>query len=109
LLFRIAGFSVRALGLGFAGRPRRAFDFSVTPHGPRHYLMRDAGLRSDMGSISEIQWAHTTLMHLIYTVQMNGLLGDNLSECLVQMGKAAVVLESVIQESLVYARRRKTD
>ena len=60
-------------------------------------------------AISDLQWAHETLMRLIAIVQLNGLLTDRLGECVVTMSKAAVSLEGVVQEHLSYARRRKND
>jgi hypothetical protein len=60
-------------------------------------------------ALSDLQWAHMTLMHLIGVVQLNGLLTEKLGECVVELSKAAISLESVIQEHLAYARRRRDD
>ena len=60
-------------------------------------------------SISELQWAHHTLMRLIETVQLNGLVTEGLGECLVMMTKSAVLLEGLIHQNMFYARRRRED
>lgn len=63
----------------------------------------------DGKSLDDLQWAHSTLVRLVNLVQRNGLMGERLSQCVVHMGKSAILLEGVIQESLVNARRRTTD
>jgi len=60
-------------------------------------------------SISELQWSHETLLRILELVQRNGLLSEQLRECIIQMAKAAVLLEGLIQEHLVHARRRRSD
>lgn len=60
-------------------------------------------------AISELQWSHETMLRLIELVQRNGLLTDQLRECLVAMSTAAVLLEGLIQNHLSYARRRRDD
>lgn len=64
---------------------------------------------SDAKTLSELQWAHETLVRLIAIVQKNGLVGDRLSECIVQLTKGAVMLEGMIQERFADARRRRDD
>lgn len=64
---------------------------------------------SDFNSITELQWAHSTLMRLISLVQLNALIGDNQRECVVSMTRSAVMLEGLIQEHLAMARRLRFD
>ena len=64
---------------------------------------------SDAESLRDLEWAHATLMRLIAVVQRNGFVGERLSECVVEMSKGAVLLEGLVQEQLVNARRRRDD
>lgn len=65
--------------------------------------------QSSAKAVNELQWALATLIKLVETVQYNGFLTDRLSECVVAMTKAAVLLEGLIQEQLIHARRRQND
>lgn len=64
-------------------------------------------------SIDELQWAHATLLRLVDVVRRHGLIGGQglimAQEAVVTLTKGVVVLESVIQENLRYARRRRED
>ncbi len=60
-------------------------------------------------ALNELQWAHQTLFRLIEIVQKNAFFSARLSECVVEMGKVAIMLEALIQEQLVNARRRRDD
>jgi hypothetical protein len=60
-------------------------------------------------SIGDLQWAHETLVRITEIVLTNGLLTERLSECVVQLQRAVVLLEGLIQEHLKYARRRSDD
>lgn len=64
---------------------------------------------SDAKTLSELQWAHETLIRLVEVVQKNGFVGERLSECVVQLTKGAVLLEGLIMERLSDARRRRDD
>lgn len=64
---------------------------------------------SDAKSLADLQWAHETLMRLVSLVQRNGLVSDRLSQCVIHMGTSAILLEGVIQESVIHARQRKGD
>lgn len=63
----------------------------------------------DAKSLDDLQWAHATLLRLTTMVQRNGLMGERLALCVVQIAKTTVLLEGVIQEFLVHARRRTGD
>jgi hypothetical protein len=60
-------------------------------------------------SVGDLQWAHETMVRLAAIVHHNGLIGPKLNECVVQMQKAIVLLEGLIQEHLRHARRRHDD
>lgn len=60
-------------------------------------------------NISELQWAHETLIRLIKIVQLNGLLTDELRECVVSMTKCAVLLEGIIMAAIADMRRRRSE
>lgn len=70
---------------------------------------RPAQATSDVESLSDLVWAHETLMRLMAVVQRNGLMGPRLSECVAKIGTGAILLEGVIQELAIHARRRKED
>lgn len=67
------------------------------------------GSASDSESITELQWAHQTLIRLIRIIQMNALATDQLRECLVSLTQSAVLLEGLIQAYCALARRRRLD
>ena len=64
---------------------------------------------SDAQNLSDLQWAHETLVRLVPLIQRKGLLGQRLEECLTQICHGIVLLDGVIQEFASHARRRKDD
>lgn len=64
---------------------------------------------SDIESLTDLQWAHETLVRLVPLIQRKGLLGQRLDECLANICAGIVNLDGVIQEFAAHARRRRDD
>lgn len=60
-------------------------------------------------SLSELQWAHQTLMRLIEIVQYNALVSDGQRECIVEMSRCAIMIERLILDAMPEFRRRLND
>lgn len=60
-------------------------------------------------SLEDLTWAHATQLRLIDIVVRSGFVGERLTECLTQMTESAVLLEGLIQDQLIHARRRRDD